>query len=116
MKQILRLFIVLVLIAAVIAAPLRKRLGDQQDCKNISKLPDNEAFKDNVPVENNDPNYCPEPATMKQVIKLFLILAFIVTVMAAPMPIEKRLTECPEEEKDEAPVQSLESKGCPEIV
>ncbi|CAG8744691.1 2423_t:CDS:1, partial [Funneliformis caledonium] len=59
------LFLVLVFITAVFAAPmtnLRKRLGDEKDCKTKSKLSDDEAFKDNVPVENDDTNYCPEPA------------------------------------------------------
>ncbi|CAG8434671.1 5887_t:CDS:2 [Funneliformis mosseae] len=169
MKQFLRLFLVLVFITAVFAAPmtnLRKRLGDEKDCKTKSKLSDDVAFKDNVPVENSDTNYfsfynepTPPPlileteelksigsdtleckymfplmptrkeayiqlydafteneVKMKRFIKLFIILAFIVAVMAAPMPIQKRVSDCPDVEKDDRAVTNSEGNDCPEII
>ncbi|GES76215.1 hypothetical protein GLOIN_2v1873907 [Rhizophagus clarus] len=98
MQQILKVFIVLAFIVAVIATPvpMQKRQGTPK----CPSPPDESTESDTYPVCSTGDVIMPygcSPIKMQQIFKIFIALAFIIAVIATPVPIQKRTkgTTCP---------------------
>ncbi|RGB29003.1 hypothetical protein C1646_767140 [Rhizophagus diaphanus] len=94
MQQILKVFIVLAFIIAVIATPvpIQKRQGKSPKCPTPPK---ESSQSDTYPVYSTGDELMPTKKKMQQILKIFIVLAFIIAVIATPVPVQKRQSKSP---------------------